>query len=114
MMPIVPFSMFFDPILAEELQGSVKEKDKITRVEIFQRAYGRIMRHASGEEKLPLDVVQQYTKTWRETILSGLQYIDDTMFIEFPSDKEKVDLQATYAYSTFAKPGTHKMYLFDP
>ena len=83
-------------------------------MEHFQNAYKQIMRHASGVEKLPSDIVKQYSKTWRETIINGLQYLKDTMFIDFPFEREEINLETTYCFSTFAKPGKHKVYLFDP
>ena len=62
---------------------------------------------------LPSDIVQQYTKLWRDTILSGLQYETDTLFVDFPRKDQQIDPNQTYAFSTFVKPGTHKVYVFD-
>lgn len=112
-MPIVPFSMFFDPILAEELNGP-KPTNVLDKVQQFEKAYRKIALHASGEEILPLDIVQQYNKIWRETILSGLTYEADTLFIDFPLKDEKINTEQTYAFSTFVKPGNHKIFIYEP
>ena len=45
LMPIVPFSMFFDPILAEELNGP-KPTNVLDKVQQFEKAYRKIALHA--------------------------------------------------------------------
>jgi len=72
------------------------------------------MNHASGEESLPSDIVHQYSKTWRETIINGLQYLNDTLFLDFPQEHSAIDLENTFAFTSFVKPGNHKIYIFDP
>jgi len=34
--------------------------------------------------------------------------------VDFPSHTEAVDLENTFAFSIFAKPGKHKVYIYEP
>ena len=36
------------------------------------------------------------------------------MFVDLPQEHKSVDLENTFAFTSFVKPGNHKLYIFDP
>ena len=55
-----------------------------------------------------------FRREWREIILKNLIYPNDSFFVDFPQEKERLNVNRVFMFANFVKPGKHRTFVYDP